>query len=254
MTRPGFRLSLLFNRQWWWTTLLIIAGIFLLARLGVWQLERLEQRRAANTVIQAQLAAPPLDLNREPPPDTASAARYRQVTAVGSYDIARQVFVVQQRYNERLGQYVITPLQIAGSDQVILVNRGWIPGSDDGLAAWPDFPVTGTVTVTGYIRATETLPDRLQTVPLTSSAPQEEWFRVDVAGIAAQLPYPLLPFYIQQTPETATPPANDILPYRIPLEIDLSDGSHLGYAVQWFIFSLTLGLGYIYYIHKQNRL
>ena len=167
--------------------------------------------------------------------------------------------MVQQRYNERLGQHVITPLQIAGSDQAVLVNRGWIPGSDDGLAAWPDFPVTGVVTVTGYIRPAETLPNRSRTplpeivAPAASTAPQQEWFRVDVAGIAAQLPYPLLSFYIQQAPEADVPPASDALPYRLPLEVDLSDGSHLGYAVQWFSFSLMLGVGYIYYIHKQNR-
>ncbi len=253
MTGCRLQLSLLFSRQWWWTTLLVIAGMILLARLGVWQLERLEQRRAANAVIQAQLAAPPLDLNHEPPPDTGSAARYRQVTVVGSYDIARQVFVVQQRYNERLGQHVITPLQIAGSDQAVLVNRGWIPGSDDGLAAWPDFPVTGVVTVTGYIRPAETLPNQPRAALAVLAAPQQEWFRVDVAGIAAQLPYPLLSFYIQQAPEADVPPASAAMPYRLSLEVDLSDGSHLGYAVQWFSFSLMLGVGYIYYVHKQNR-
>lgn len=253
MTRPGFQPSLLFNRQWWWTTLLVIAGIVVLARLGVWQLERLEQRRATNAIIQTQLDAPPLDLNRESLPDTGSAARYRQVVAVGSYDIAHQVFVVQQRYNEQLGQYLLTPLQIAGTDQTVLVNRGWIPGSADGLAAWPHFPVTGTVTITGYIRPTEILPNQPRSAPQTPAAPQTEWFRVDVAGIQAQLPYPLLPFYIQQVPDAGASLANNAPPYRLPLEIDLSDGSHLGYAVQWFIFSLTLGLGYIYYIHKQSR-
>ena len=249
MTPPRLKPSLLFNRQWRWATLLVIAGVILCARLGVWQLDRLEQRRAANVLIQAQLDAPPLDLNRETPPDTGSDARYRQVAVTGRYDVARQVFVVQQRYNERLGQYVITPLQIAGTDQTVLINRGWIPGSDDGLAQWPDFPVTGTVTLTGYIQPTETLPNRPS---LTPTEPQTEWFRVDVAGIQAQLPYPILPFYIQQIPEAAPSPANDTPPYRIPAAIDLSDGSHLGYALQWFIFSLMLAVGYVYYIHKQS--
>ena len=38
----------LISRQWWWVTLVVLALMALFARLGIWQLDRLEQRQAAN--------------------------------------------------------------------------------------------------------------------------------------------------------------------------------------------------------------
>ena len=75
--------------------------------------------------------------------------------------------------------------------------------------------------------------------------PQKEWYRVDVAAIEQQMPYELLPFYILQAPE-----GNGELPFRSEPQIDLSESSHLGYAFQWFIFSLGLGIGYVLYVGK----
>ncbi len=62
MKQFGRLLAELFSRQWWWVTLLIVAAMMVLARLGFWQLDRLQQRRAANAVLSATLAASPLDL------------------------------------------------------------------------------------------------------------------------------------------------------------------------------------------------
>ncbi|MBE2199665.1 MAG: hypothetical protein IAE79_13705, partial [Anaerolinea sp.] len=42
-------------------------------------------------------------------------------------------------------------------------------------------------------------------------------------------------------------------PYRAIPEVDLSEGSHLSYAVQWLLFSLILGGGYVYYVIKDGR-
>ena len=35
--------------------------------------------------------------------------------------------------------------------------------------------------------------------------------------------------------------------------IEISEGNHLSYAVQWFIFSLGLGTAYVLYVHKQTQ-
>lgn len=240
------------SRRWWWTTLLVIAGIILLAWLGFWQLDRLEQRRADNVLIEAQLSAPPLDLNTTPPTEAEHGARYREVVVTGTLDISRQVFLVQQRYNERLGQHLIAPLQIAGTNQAVLIDRGWIPGGDDNSPEWPDFPVSGEVVIKGFIQPTETLSGQRDASLPSPDNPQKEWFRVDVEAIQAQVPYALLPFYILQAPETNNNLVIEDLPYRIAPEIDLSDGPHLSYALQWFTFSLMLGFGYIYFVNKES--
>jgi surfeit locus 1 family protein len=73
---------------------------------------------------------------------------------------------------------------------------------------------------------------------------------VDVAAIEAQLPYALLPIYLQQVPPTD---GNDSLPFQGELEPDLSDGPHLSYAIQWFIFAAILGVGYVYFVDNRTE-
>ena len=75
--------------------------------------------------------------------------------------------------------------------------------------------------------------------------PQMEWYRVDIAAIQPQMPYKLLPIYVLQAPED-----NLVPPFRRAPDIDLSEGSHLGYALQWFTFSLGLGIAYVIYVRK----
>ena len=56
-------------------------------RLGVWQLDRLAQRRARNAVVRARLALPPLVVGRATSPDSA---RQRRLIARGVYDFSRE--------------------------------------------------------------------------------------------------------------------------------------------------------------------
>ena len=52
--------------------------------------------------------------------------------------------------------------------------------------------------------------------------------------------------------EAPPPDGNVALPYREEPRFDLSEGPHLSYAIQWFLFSLMLGAGYFYYVHRQE--
>jgi surfeit locus 1 family protein len=82
-------------------------------------------------------------------------------------------------------------------------------------------------------------------------APPEtlEWFRLDIEQIQSQIPYQLLPIYIVEWTEDVGTNTAD-LPVPIEREIDLSEGSHLSYAIQWFIFSLILGIGYVIFVRR----
>ena len=54
----------MFSRKWLLTTILVIAAMAVMARLGIWQLDRLHQRRAFNARVSAQIDRPPLDTER----------------------------------------------------------------------------------------------------------------------------------------------------------------------------------------------
>lgn len=252
MTRVGIVARALVSRRWWWVTLLVLALMALLARLGVWQLDRLAQRRAANAQLLAAIEAAPIDLNETlgqydglTPDEVATDLANRNVVVTGAYDFAKQRVVKLQSWQGQAGVHLLTPFVLEGSDTAVLVNRGWIPDAEHeaGLDfAEPD----GRQTISGYVALTETIRRRTADA-VAPASPGAELFRVDIAALGEESPYPLLPFYV-----IAAPPNGEVtrLPVPIPKEVDLSEGPHLSYAVQWFIFSLGLGIGYVLFVNR----
>lgn len=250
---PRFRLSLLsnlFSRRWWWVTLVVLLGMGVLARLGVWQLDRLEQRKARNATLVQQLSLPPLALPGEPLPHNLADLKNRQANARGEFDFSHQVALLYQNRMNVPGVHLIAPLVIEGTSQAVLVDRGWLPIDQADPDNWPLYDELGPVSVTGFIQLSQTLParagDDVQQIP---SEPLSEWYRVDIEAIQAQVPYELLPIYILQLPHGEI---DTVLPYQVETEFDLSNGPHMGYAIQWFLFALILGVTYVSYVNKKE--
>ncbi|GAB4542001.1 MAG: SURF1 family protein [Anaerolineae bacterium] len=249
--RSGFVLvARLFSRRWWWSTLIVLLGMAVLARLGVWQLDRLEQRKARNAEIIAQLSLPPLPLTAEGLPEDLGDLKYRRATARGEFDFSHQVVLLHQNWMNAPGVHLIAPLVLEGGSQAVLVDRGWLPADQAAPDGWSQFDEPGLLEVTGFIQLSQTLPSRSQTAGQPESPEfRSEWYRVDIEAIQAQMPYQLLPVFILQSP------AEDEgvrLPYRSEPEFDLSNGPHLGYALQWFVFALILGIVYVSYVRKKE--
>ena len=241
-------LKRLLTFRWILTTLLVIAGVGVLIRLGVWQLDRLEWRRAFNARVTSQMTAPTLDLNASQPVNGLFDMEYRRVAVTGSYDFSQEVLLRNQVWDNRLGFHVLTPLRVAGTDWYVLVDRGWIPFED--AAARVKYYEPGTVTVQGMIRRSLEKPD-FGGVPDPTLAPGESrldaWNVVNVPRITAQSGLKMLPVYIDQAPDAAWVS----LPYRSLPEIEISEGPHQGYALQWFTFATILGLGYPLFVRRQ---
>jgi surfeit locus 1 family protein len=238
-------LKTLFSRQWWLATLLVLTAIGVMIRLGIWQLDRLDERRAFNARVNAQIAAPLLTLNADTLNENLTEMEYRQVTVAGEYDHSHEVGLRNQVRDGQLGVHLLTPLVIEGTETAVLVNRGWVPAD---APDWDKFAEPGRVEVRGVIRASQTEPD-FGGIP----DPEGElrlWNLVNVGRIDAQASLPLLPIYIQQAP-TAGQFSN--LPYRTQPQLDLSEGSHFGYAMQWFLFATVLGVGYPFYVRDTQR-
>ena len=177
---------------------------------------------------------------------------YREAIVLGEYDHDRQVVLRNQDWQGRLGVHLLTPLIIQGSDQAIMVNRGWIPYEDFEAGKLSQFDESGLVEVNGIIRRSQTKPrigGRADQIPAEGEPPLQAWNWINVGGIAGQLPYELLPVYLQGSPE----PSRNQMPYRTQLELDLNEGSHLGYAFQWFTFALILAIGYPIYVSREEK-
>ncbi len=241
-----------FSRRWILTTLLVIAGMAVLARLGIWQLDRLKQRRAFNARVMAQVNQPPLDLAGEALKLGLQDMEYRQVTVTGQFDASQQIALRGQYFGSQWGVDLVTPLHIAGTDQTVLVDRGWIPGPDYETGDWSRFDESGTVVVHGIIRDAQAKADfgsRSDPTPSPGAAPSKSWNFVNINNLSKQVPYPLLSVYIEESPN----PSWTGLPYRQQPQLDLTEGPHLSYAIQWFSFAILLGGGYPLFIRRRER-
>jgi surfeit locus 1 family protein len=239
---------LFFSRRWFIPTLVVIAGVILLVRLGFWQLDRLAERRAANADLRVQLERPPFELTAELLGGDPAVYKDREAWARGTFDNGRQMILLVQNWQGQAGAHLLTPLLLEGGETAVLVDRGWIPNRLANPQEWAAFAVTDMVVITGTVQLSQEISRGAAVTPDPSTFTQG-WYRVDLPAINAQLPYNLLPFYLVQSP---APEDGDSPPYRAPRTIDLSEGSHQGYALQWFTFALMLALGYLFFVRRQS--
>lgn len=241
----------LLKRRWLLYTILVLAAAGVCVRLGIWQLDRLRQRRASNAQVYAVRAMSPLMLPAQAGTSGLQNMQYRPVTATGLYDFQHQVGIRNQYNNGQYGYRLITPLVMAGGE-AILVDRGWIPADGNDVPAdWHKYDLPGTATVNGIIllSQTDTFFGAATDPTLTPGQKGLDfWIFVNVQRIGQQLPYPVLPVYMQQNPDSNI--TNPPIPMQDP--IDLSEGPHESYAIQWFSFATIMLVGYPFYVRRRE--
>ena len=241
-------LRAMFTRKWIITTILVLVGVGVCIRLGVWQLDRLAERRVFNEHYLTQSMTTPLVLSAAPKDDLAGM-EYRQITVTGTYDFDNSVVIRNQYRSSQPGYFLLTPL-VFSDGTGILIERGWIPATGNATSAdWRKYDEPGKVMVSGILRLGET-PANVGGVadpPLAAGQTRLDfWNMADLDRISKQVPYKLAPVFVQPNPD----PAQAKPPYPFQPTVEISEGPHLGYAIQWFIFAAILFLGYPFFLRK----
>ncbi len=206
--------------------------------LGVWQLQRLADRRALNAEIRTARSASPTTVRTVD--DFGALSAFRSVVVEGTYDVEGEVLLYGRSFDGEPGHHVVTPLALDDGSGV-LVLRGWVPFSLDRAPVVEAAPSVGHVVVEGWLIAPESrgrsLPDRDGIVRT-----------LDISGIGDRLPFDLAPFAIQLR---AQDPPNAELPVPVPLP-ELSEGPHLSYAIQWFCFAAVAVAGAAILVRRER--
>jgi len=218
----------------------LLASI-LFVRLGFWQLARLRAKVQRNDAIAARQLEPAVQF-ASLPRDTA-AARYRRASAAGVFDYGAELVLSNRTYQGSPGADLVTPLRLAGSDTAVLVDRGWVyspDGSSVDRARWrePD-----TVSIVGYVE--QYAPDAVST---SAARDPRILRRVSRREVSSRISYPLAPYYLVQTGDTATSH-----PVRREMPV-LDEGPHRSYAIQWFFFAATALVGAVAVWWRERRM
>ncbi|HZH40637.1 MAG TPA: SURF1 family protein [Gemmatimonadales bacterium] len=223
-----------------WRDRAALVGALLVAalcvRLGVWQLDRLGQRRARNAQVLARRTEPPVSVSGT---ISADSARDRRLSARGEYDYGHERLWRGRSYEGIPGVDLVTPLRLPDGSAV-LVDRGWAPSPDGYHVDQAAYREGDSAAVSG----------------IGVVAPRARG-DVDPLALRDSSPYPLLPFVIQELPRSRTSPTSPTStnlpqpPARWPAP-EISDGPHLSYAIQWFSFAVIITIGSIVLAQKRG--
>jgi len=223
---------------------LALAAAALFARLGVWQLHRLAERRAFNAQFESRLSAPPASPTSLPA-DTA-LAKYRRVRMRGTFDFDHQFVVTGRSRQGAPGVFIVTPMRPDSGGDAVLVNRGWVYSPDASsvnLGLWNE---PERATVEGYA---DPVPSGVGDDPRSATNPRA-WRRLDYGRLRSELPYGIAPFVVVELAQGARPPG---APTRLELP-PMDEGPHLNYAIQWFTFAAIAlyGAGYLVWLERHR--
>ena len=226
----------LLTRRWLGLLAVALLTAAVCVQLGRWQLHRLEARHANNAIITGNASSRPV------PPEAvvglhhgpAADRQYTRVRVTGRYDPAHQLLVRNRSLDSQNGYYVLVPL-VTDRAPALRVNRGWVPAGANAtdLPRVPA-PPTGEVTVVGRIRPSDS-------ASTTGTPPAGQVNRIDLAAIKKLLPYDLYGGFADLVREQ---PAPRRAPVLLPPP-ETSEGPHLAYAFQWFLFACMALGGYV---------
>ncbi len=228
-----------FARQpkWLLSHLLVLALVGSMIGAGVWQLQRLSDRKATNELIEGRADARPVSLDaalagERRADGTLDDVRYLSVELQGEY-VQESIFIDNRSYQGAPGSWLATPFVLDETGETVLVVRGFVGratvlnGTAEELAA-----PTGTQQLVGLLQpgagggAFAQGREGIAGVSRPNVAAIADYYEVAMENVYVQLESPIEP--------TLT-----VVPRP-----DATNGSHLSYAVQWFVFALIGAVGY----------
>lgn len=229
-----------------WLGLLAFVLVFgaVCFRLGLWQIQRLDDRFERNDVITKHFTTDPVPLDAAAPVGTTidGTNEWTRVLLRGTYDVDRSISVKFTTRDAAPGVDVVVPLRL-DDGTAVLVDRGWMKTANSNQR--PDLPAPpgGEVTVEGWLRQdNQAGGDAVRVFDGQVRA-------IDSTGLAEFVPYDLRDGYVNaqiESPQSATTLA-------VEPEPELGQGVHFFYALQWWFFGLLGISGYVWFAIVEAR-
>jgi surfeit locus 1 family protein len=180
--------------------------------------------KALQAVIEARQSLPLIDNRALNANRNVADVLHRQALLKGTWLAEHTVYLDNRPMNGETGFFVVTPLALEGSVQVVLVQRGWIRRDfTNRTRLAPIATPSGPVSVRGRIAPP---PSKLYAFKGVESGLIRQ--NLDTPAFGAQTGLPLQEFSLVQTDSAADGLSRD---WAAP---NLGVDKHYGYAFQWF--------------------
>jgi cytochrome oxidase assembly protein ShyY1 len=230
----------LFTPRWIFIHCAIGALSVLLVFLGIWQLNRLDDRRARNAAIEANTQ---MDIATATQELGASEDEWRRVTLSGRYLTESEVSVINRSQDGVAGDNIAVVFETENNG-LFVVNRGFVPLTVSSRSL-PEDPLS----IVGFIRPNQTR-GALGAID-SSTKGTKEFQRFDLERIKNSLGINInTAYYVQLIKES--PSSNSPWPMPVPFP-EVDEGPHFSYAMQWFFFSFVALAGWAVVIARKIR-
>ena len=250
--------------RFWLITIAAVLTVAATVSLGRWQLSRAAQKEALQADIEAQKLKPALTQAEFLAMEKPSDAMHRPVRLRGLWLTPQTVFLDNRQMHGTPGFYVLTPFALEGTEQTVMVQRGWIQRNfvDRTRLGAVETPA-GIVEVTGLV---EPPPSHLLELGTPASAPAAAASAPAPAASAPAAPASAAEGYspIRQNLDLEAFRAETKLPLRTDVSLQQSGPAseglqrdwpapalglerHYGYAFQWFGLSALVVILYVWF-------
>lgn len=238
--------------RFWLVTLAAVLTLATTVSLGRWQLSRAAQKEALQAEIDAQKLLPPLDQDAFLALENPAQALHRPVHLRGLWLAPQTVYLDNRQMRGVPGFYVLTPFAIEGSEQTVMIQRGWVQRNfTDRTQLVPVETPGGLVEVTALV-----------------ATPPAHLFELGKEAPAAPAPEGQQPSVgsspIRQNLDLEAFRAETRLPLRTDLSLQQSGAAseglqrdwpapalgvekHYGYAFQWFGLAALVVFLYVWF-------
>ena len=224
---PGARITIFF---------VFFAILFL--TLGLWQIERGQTKTILLDEFEKNSIISPKPLNK-------NSKKWDRVYVDGTWDNSKQILVDNVINQGIAGYKVLTPLRLSKTDQLILVDRGWIKRNRT-LDDLPNIQLENLEErVTGILESPEL------GLVLSSEMISSIWPKISqtknlevISNEYSETLYPLILL--------SDPTSRYSLEYIKIKPTNMTPIKHYGYSSQWFLMFIVLCGMYIWYGYKKN--
>ena len=227
----------------WKLTLFVVVFLPLTVRLGVWQLDRADEKREMLANHANLVKQPPIAWQQLLPEHIEN---YRNVRVAGVLNDAQ--FLLDNQMHKGKAGYELIQLLVLDNGEELFVSRGWLEGNPD-RSILPDITTPKEkLVLTGYLYQPQrpvTLSDELMT---------DGWPKVVQEAVVEKL-YKALgkddkippPFILRLDNTTA------ITYIQHWYLVSVQPEKHIGYALQWFGMALLLLVLFVYASFKPDE-
>jgi len=218
-----------------------VLACLLTASLGFWQLNRAHSKEDLQSRLDERMRQAELDVQGLKVSDI-SDLQYRRVNASGQWLAERSIFLENRPMQGQVGFYVVTPLRLQDSEEVVLVLRGWVARDFQDRTRIPRLESSpGLVQVKGRL-----IPALPKLYELGESSAGQIRQNLDITTYSRESGLPLAPFIVQQTEELADGLLRNWPPVGTGVE------KHYGYAFQWFGLCALIAILYVWFQVLRN--